>query len=262
MKTEGWLMLHNVFPILEFDEDRDAFIRPERHIKPLDISERAVLCFFSDAIKKLLAKYPHKIVTHLKGEGLTFPVYELDYKDKPIVLVQAIVGAPWAAGHIEELTAYGCRKFIACGGCGVLQKDIAVGHLIIPVSAVRDEGTSYHYLPPSREVNMNKHAVKVIENTLTESNVPYIKGKTWTTDAFFRETPAKVKHRREEGCIAVDMEASAFIAVAEYNNVTFGQIFYAGDNLGGEEWDNRGWQSRDDIREWVLTLSIEACLNL
>jgi len=255
-------MLHHDFPILEFDEDRNAFIRPERIIKPIDISERAVICFFTDAIEKLLAEYPHKIVTHLKGEGLTLPVYELDYNGKPVVLVQAIVGAPLAAAHIEELTAYGCRKYMACGGCGVLQKDIALGHLIIPISAVRDEGTSYHYLPPSREVEMEEHTVKIIEETLTENGIPYLKGKTWTTDAFFRETPAKIKRRKEEGCIAVDMEASAFIAVAKYNNVSFGQIFYAGDNLGGDEWDGRKWHDRTDIRELVLKLSIEACLKM
>ena len=71
-------MLHKEFPILEFDEDRDAFIRPERLLTPLDISERAVLCFFLDAIEKLITEYPHKIMTHLKGEGTSVPVYELD----------------------------------------------------------------------------------------------------------------------------------------------------------------------------------------
>ena len=57
-----------------------------------------------------------------------------------------------AAGLLEEMIAWGCRKFIACGGCGVLAQEIAVGHLILVTSAVRDEGVSYHYLPPAREV--------------------------------------------------------------------------------------------------------------
>jgi len=255
-------MLRKEFPILEFDEDRDAFIRPERLIKPLDISERAVLCFFLDAIEKLIMEYPHKIITHLKGEGASIPVYELDYNGNRVVLVQAMVGAPWAAGHLEELTAYGCKKYIACGGCGVLQKDIAVGHLIIPTSAIRDEGTSYHYLPPSREVSMNANAVQAIESVLLEQKAPFIKTKTWTTDAFFRETPAKIQLRKDEGCVAVEMEASAFIAVAQYLDVEFGQILYAGDSLAGEEWDSRQWHSRTDIREAVLKLAIDACLKV
>ena len=256
-------MLSKEFPILEYDSDRNAFIRPEKILQPIEgLSERAVICFFIDAIEKILAAHPHKVVTHLRGEGIVLPVYELEYKGEKVVLVQAIVGAPWAAGHIEELTAYGCKKYIACGGCGVLQKDLAVGHLIIPTSAVRDEGTSYHYAPPSREIAMDEKAIKAIEATLTENNAPYIKAKTWTTDAFFRETPAKVELRKQEGCATVEMEASAFIAVARYNQVDFGQILYAGDSLAGEEWDSRGWTKRDDIREFVLTLAIEACLKL
>jgi len=255
-------MQNHPFPILEFDPDRDAFIRPERIIQPLDIAEKAVICFFIDAIEKVLAEYPHKIVAHIKSEGIITPVYELDYKGEKIVLVQAIVGAPLAAGHLEELTAFGCRKYVACGGCGVLQNDIAVGHLIIPTSAVRDEGTSYHYIEPSREVAMDARAVTIIESTLQENKMPYIKGKTWTTDAFYRETPARIKRRKEEDCIAVDMEASAFIAVAQYLKVDFGQIFYAGDNLSGDKWDGRKWQSREDIREAVLKLAMDACLKM
>ena len=255
-------MIKNDFPILEFDEDRNAFIRPEKLIKPTDISQNAVICFFSDAIESALTKYKHRIVGRLKSEGIILPLYELDYKDNKIALVQAIPGAPWAAGHIEELTAYGCRKYIACGGCGVLQKDIAVGHLIIPATAVRDEGTSYHYIAPSREIHMDEHAIKAIEGILQKNNVPYIKSKTWTTDAFFRETPGKVELRKSEGCVAVEMEASAFIATARYNDVVFGQILYAGDSLAGDEWDHRGWVSRNEIREYVLELAFDSCLAL
>ncbi|MCL2500459.1 MAG: nucleoside phosphorylase [Defluviitaleaceae bacterium] len=255
-------MIKSEFPILEYDEDRNALIRPERIIQPIDISERVVICFFGDAIEKVLSEHPHKTVANIRFESFSIPVYELEYKGERIALVQAIVGAPLAVGHIEELTAYGCKKFIACGGCGVLQKDIAVGHLIIPVTAVRDEGTSYHYVKPSREILMDSRVVEIIESVLLEKNVPFIKAKTWTTDAFYRETPAKVQRRKEEGCMTVEMEASAFIAAAQYNQVDFGQILYAGDSLAGEEWDNREWTTRTDIRESVLRLALDVCLRL
>jgi len=254
--------LRRDFPILEFDADRDAFIRPDRIIEPIYISERAVICFFADANERFISRHPHKIVAYMKPEGLTIPVYEVEYKGERVVLVQAIVGAPMAAGHIEELVAYGCRKFIACGGCGVLEKDIAVGHLIIPTTAIRDEGTSYHYAPPSREIAMSEHAIQAIESTLAKENVPYVKAKTWTTDAFFRETNGKIQLRKEEGCLAVEMETSAFIAVAKYNNVEFGQILYAGDSLAGDSWDGRKWTERSDIRDSVLRMAFDSCLNL
>jgi len=255
-------MIKKEFPIIEFDPDKNAYIRPSMLLQPMDISERCVLCFFSDAIEKILKEYSHKVVTHLISECIKIPVYEINYNGVDIILLQACVGAPMAAGQIEELTVLGCNKFIACGGCGVLNKDIAVGNLIIPVSAVRDEGTSYHYIEPSREIFANEKVVKVIEDTLSSQYIPYIKAKTWTTDAFFRETPARVELRKSEGCVTVDMEASAFIAVAEYNNVEFGQILYAGDSLAGEEWDYRGWNNREKVRELALRLALDSCLRL
>jgi len=256
-------MQKNEFPILEYDDDKNAFIRPERLINPVEgIAKKAVLCFFVDAIEKIISEYPSKIVTHIKGEGLFLPVYEIKYNGENIVIVQALIGAPMAAAHIEVLTASGCRKYIVCGGCGVLKNDIAVGHLIIPVSAVRDEGTSYHYAPPAREISMNEQAIQAIETVFIEKDVPFIKAKTWTTDAFYRETSAKIKHRKEEGCVTVEMEASAFFAVAKYLNVELGQILYAGDSLAGEAWDDREWKDRVDIREAVLKLALDSCLKL
>ncbi len=255
-------MIKKEFPILEFDEDRNAFIRPDVLINPVDIAPECVLCFFPEAIEKIIDEYPHRVAADFTAESLKLPVYELEYRNKKIVLIQAGVGAPVAAAQIEELTALGCKKFIACGSCGVLDKDIAAGHLIIPTSAVRDEGTSYHYIAPSREIAADKHMVQMIEKTFIQKNVPYIKAKTWTTDAVYRETPGRIALRKSEGCVAVEMEASAYMAVAEYNNVGFGQILYAGDNLGGDVWDSRGFSRLTDIREFVLRLALDVCLNM
>ena len=250
------------YPILEFDEDRNAFLKPGDIMKPTDISEKCVLCFFGESIEKALEEYPHRIVAVFTAESLKLPVYELEYHGEKIALIQAGVGAPLAAAQIEELTALGCRKYIACGGCGVLDDEIAVGHLIIPVSAVRDEGTSYHYIKPSREIEADPRVVEIIEKTLSDHDIPYIKAKTWTTDAVYRETPRKIRQRRKEGCVTVEMEASAYMAVSRYNGAEFGQILYAGDSLGGETWDGRGWEKRTDIRDLVLRLAIDACSRL
>jgi len=259
---EDILMIEKEYPILEFDEERNAFIRPNNIIQPVEIAEKCVLCFFSEAIEKILDEYPHRIAGNFQAESLRLPVYELDYQGNKIALIQAGVGAPIAGAQIEELTAFGCRKFIACGSCGVLQKEIAVGHLIIPISAIRDEGTSYHYIKPSREIYANERIVQIIEETFLEQQVPYIKAKTWTTDAFYRETPLKIQQRKKEECVTVEMETSAYMAVSQYNNVEFGQILYAGDNLGGETWDSRSFNSRTEIREFVLRLALDACIKI
>lgn len=255
-------MLQKEFPILEFDKEKNALIRPYNGIQSADIADRCVLCFFGEVIDKVLEECSHKIVTHFIAGSVKLPIYELEYKDEKVMLLQAYVGAPGAAAQMDELTALGCRKFIACGGCGVLQKDIAVGHLIIPTAAVRDEGTSYHYVEPAREITANERIVKAIEKTLTEQSVPYIKAKTWTTDAIYRETPAKIKQRKSEGCVTVEMETAAYIAVSQYNDVDFGQILYAGDSLAGDEWDNRGWGTRTNLREFVLRIALDICIAI
>lgn len=189
-------------------------------------------------------------------------MYETIYNEKRIALVLGFLGAAGSAGLLEELIAFGCKKFIVCGGAGVLQKDIVVGHLIIPISAVRDEGVSYHYIEPSREIECSKDTVEAIEREFKKDGIKYLKGKTWTTDAFYRETKDKVALRISEGCITVEMEAAAFFAVAKFRNVELGQILYGGDDLSGQEWYGRKWNVRQDIRENLVDLSLKICLTL
>jgi len=143
-----------------------------------------------------------------------------------------------------------------------LQKDIQVGHLVVPYSAVRDEGLSYHYLEPSREVECDYEVVDAIEKQLKNGNIPYIKAKTWTTDAFYRETEDKIKLRVSEGCVTVEMEAAALFAVSKFRGVKLGQILFGGDDLSGIEWDSRKWNSRDAIKENLVELSLKICLSL
>lgn len=250
------------YPILEFDPCRNSYLDPSKFIKAIDIPEYCVITFFREVIEERLNNGKLKQIANIHSESMDIPVYETEYDGKRVVLVLSYLGAPGAAAQIEELIALGCKKFIVCGGAGVLKSDIAVGHLIIPTSAVRDEGTSYHYIKPSREVECSKEAVEVIERELNKNGIKYIKAKTWTTDAIYRETKDKIALRASEGCATVEMEAAAFFAVAEFRNVELAQILYGGDNLGGEEWNGRKWSSRKDIRENLVDLSIKICLQL
>ncbi|MGV8981685.1 nucleoside phosphorylase [Clostridium sp.] len=250
------------YPILEFDSCRSAFIEPSSFIKPIDIGECCVISFFRDIIEMKNNNGQLKQVATIHSETLDIPIYETMHNGKRVALALGFLGAAGSAALLEELIAFGCKKFIVCGGAGVLQKDIAVGHLIIPTSAVRDEGVSYHYIEPSREVECNKEIVEVIELELKKDGIKYIKAKTWTTDALYRETKEKVALRISEGCVTVEMEAAAFFAVAKFRNVALGQILYGGDDLSGEEWDERLWNGRKDIRENLVDLSIKICSEL
>jgi uridine phosphorylase len=250
------------YPILEFDPSRRAVIEPHGP-RPVDPPpEACVLCFFGEVIRKLARQKRLRRLATFHSEMGPHHLYELAVDGRKIALHQAAVGAALAAGLLEEVIAAGCRYFVACGSAGVLNREIAVGHVVVPVSAVRDEGTSYHYAPPGREIEPCPEAVAAIEQTLIERKVPYVKGKTWTTDAFYRETPAKVALRRAEGCITVEMEAAAFFAVARFRNIAFGQMLYGGDDVSGETWDTRNWHSRTTAREALFWLAVDAALRM
>ncbi|RME87909.1 MAG: hypothetical protein D6770_08190 [Anaerolineae bacterium] len=250
------------YPILEFDPERRALIEPTHVIKPRDVPEHCVITFFREIIEKVVVEHRAKILAENRWEDGPHPLYEFEYGGRRLAFFHPGVGAAMAANLLEEVIALGCRKFIACGGAGVLEPDLAVGHLIVVSGAVRDEGVSYHYLPPAREVKANQVALEVLLKELNRRGLPYRLGKTWTTDAPYRETQGKIARRREEGCLTVEMEAAGMMAVAEFRGVTFGQILYSGDDLSGTEWDSREWQTRSAIREQLFWLCADVCLNL
>ncbi|MGE5431474.1 MAG: nucleoside phosphorylase [Syntrophomonadaceae bacterium] len=252
----------DTYPILEFDPAKEAVLEPTSHIKPVEVSEYCVFSFFRDVIEKVAREIPVRIVKVLNSEMGKHPLYEMDFKGKKIAFFHSPVGAPFAAAALEEVIAVGCRKFIACGGSGVLDSSIHCGKVVVPYSALRDEGTSYHYLPPSREVEADPEAVQAIKDTLDDNKIDYISTRTWTTDAVYRETRGIINKRKAEGCLVVEMEAAAFFAVAKFRGVKFGQVLYGGDDISCEEWDHRDWSKQKDVRERLFWLSVEACLRI
>jgi uridine phosphorylase len=250
------------YPILEFDPTLPALIEPGLVNEPLGAPEHCVICFFKEVTERVAAEHNARVLVENKWEDGPHPLYEIKLGEDRLAFTHPGVGAPLAAGLLEEVIAFGCRKFIVCGGCGVLEPEIAVGGLVVLSSALRDEGTSYHYLPPGREVKAARRAVESLEAVLGTHGLPYRLGKSWTTDAPYRETPEKIARRRAEGCSVVEMEAAALMAVAQFRRVPLGQVVYGGDDVSGVEWSNRGWQSRAEVRENLFWLAAEACLRL
>ena len=249
-------------PILEFDPTPTAVIEPGEVIAPIDLAPHVVLCFFQDVIATIVDELDGRVVDHVASEMGRNPIYEVNLGGQRLAVIHPGVGAPLAAGFLEELVARGAKAFVACGGAGVLVPDVALGHVIVPTSAVRDEGTSYHYLAPSRTAAPSPSAVDAIVETLEDHHVPFVTGGTWTIDAFYRETKAKVERRVAEGCLTVEMEAAAFFAVASFRGVTLGQMLYAGDDLSGDAWDHRDWDEHTSGRETLFRQAAEAVLRL
>lgn len=255
-------MIKKEFPILEFDGVSDNIIEPSKFLKKIDMSERVIMCFYSEVIEKLVNEGRLKEIKNLHSQMGKHPIYELEHEGKKVTVFHPGVGAALGAGLMEEVIALGGSKFISCGSGGVLDKNITAGHILVPYSAVRDEGISYHYVEPSREISVNKKAIKAIEKVLKSHNCNYLLVKTWSTDSFYRETKDKMKFRKDEGCLAVEMECSAFCAVAEYRDVIFGQIIYSGDDISCEEWNSRSEVDRKFVREALFWFSVEASLEL
>ncbi|ACR79353.1 nucleoside phosphorylase [Kosmotoga olearia] len=256
-------MKDNIPPILEFDGTTPAVIEPGKIIKPLpQMPEKVILVFYQEVIDFLRDAGKLRLLNIRRSEVGEFPIYLLEYKEQQIAVFNPGLGAPCAAGFYEELIALGAKKTIACGSAGVVNPKLKRGSIVIVDSAVRDEGTSYHYLPPSREIKANEKVIKIIEETLKDLGVPYVKGKTWTTDAFYRETQNRVKKRLAEGCVTVEMEASALMAVSEFRGVEFGQILSSSDDVSGTEWDPRIPPEASSHKEKIFWLAAECLIRL
>lgn len=250
----------NAFPILEYDDEKDGVIIPNRNGKAL-LPEIGVITFFREVLEDFISKYKSEIRYNYRSEMANFPIYVLEYKGIELCMIQAVVGSASIAMMTDFLIGYGVKKIIACGGCGVLA-DIPAGDVILPVTALRDEGASYHYLPPSRDIDLNTEMISVIKKTLDDNNVPYLECKTWTTDAFFRETPDMITYRREEGCQVVEMECAAMAAVAQFRGIKFGQLLYSGDILFDlSDYNDRNWFANLTAREKLFYLTLEAAIN-
>ncbi|MBN1247130.1 MAG: nucleoside phosphorylase [Anaerolineae bacterium] len=250
------------YPILEHDPDAEAFIEPSKVVRQRDMPEACVISFFRDVIDEVAMEHEARTLVENRWEDGPHVVYEIAFKGNRLAFFHPGVGAALSSALLEEVIAFGCRKFVVCGGCGVLERNVATGHLIVVSGAIRDEGTSYHYLPPSREVQANAAALDVVIRVLSAHSVPHLVGKTWTTDGPYRETLGMIQRRRDEGCLTVEMEAAGLMAVAQFRGVPLAQILYAGDDLSGAQWDNRNWQSKADVRTHLFWLAAEAAISL
>lgn len=227
---------------------RPALFSPSDTTKKIDtFPELCVSTFSENIIQKFSSLSDTKKIAELYTANGVILVYKIRYKDTDIAFYLSRVGAPACVVGFEEIVAMGAKKFVLFGSCGVLNDDSVKDKLIIPISAVRDEGTSYHYIASSPEIEADPHSVKILESVLSNCGYPYIKGKTWTSDAIYRETLPLIQERKQEGCIAVEMEYASMLAVAKYRHIPFIQFLYGADDLSSEIWDIR------DLASYGLT---------
>lgn len=245
----------NEFPILEYDFDSAEILKPNHGAEQLTLPEKCVFAFLGDTIDAYAAETGAAVAEHFETITKTYPIYVVKNDGEEFCLCQAPLGAPAAAQFMDCLIACGCRKIVTAGSCGVLT-EMAENEFLIPTKALRDEGTSYHYLPAARYAEPASEAVQAIEKTFRALGLPFRECITWTTDGFFRETRDMVAYRKAEGCATVEMECAALAACAKKRGAAFGQILYTADSLANaEQHDDRDW-GKDSLRK-ALELCVE-----
>ena len=228
-------------PILEFDSDTDAILAPTHERLALHLPRKAVFAFLGNYIETYAKEHSCTQAGLFVSSTKSYPIYITQYKGTDICFCQAPVGAAAAVQILDWLIGYGVTEIISTGSCGVLQ-DLPENTFLVPVKALRDEGTSYHYMKPSRFIDINTTALSAIEAALTEHGLPYTEVITWSTDGFFRETKEKVAYRKAEGCSVVEMECAALAACAQLRGAVWGELLFTADTLAdSESYNERDW---------------------
>lgn len=237
-----------------FDNASEEIIKPEYISSAGENFPKTLIATFRPQLVELLkARYETEEMGDMEAI-LPVPVHCFTYKGRRLGMYLTMLGGPASAGLMEEAAAMGGEKFLFFGSAGVLDRQLAAGRLIIPTAAYRDEGTSYHYLPPGDYVDIPT-AGRLAE-IFTELNYPHVSGKIWTTDAIYRETRNNMEKRRRDGCIAVDMECASLMAAAQFRKIPVYQFVYAEDSLDGEAWDARTMLAEDLASEYEIYLRI------
>ena len=250
-------------PLLE-DEDLtgEAVIEPSRLIRPVDAPTVAVACFFRDVVEELSGRQDARPVCRLHSEMGPASLWEIEHRGVRLGVFHPGVGAPLAGAMLEQVIARGVRGVIACGAAGALVPELVMGHAVILTGAVRDEGTSFHYLPAGRVVWADPGPAGSLADALSAAGVETAHGLSWSMDAIYRETRARVSRRVEEGCLVVEMEASALMAIARYRSIPFGEVVMAGDSLADREWQHRGWMTAKSARRQLFASAADAAVAL
>ncbi|MBR1430652.1 MULTISPECIES: nucleoside phosphorylase [Ruminococcus] len=246
-------MIKHEFPILDHDSNTNELFKPRICT---ELPEKAVFGLLGDCIDSYARDFGGRVAEVFPTITKDYPIYIIEHNGEEICLFQAPMGAPAAVQNFEILLNCGVKHIISAGSCGVL-REMPENRFMVPVRALRDEGCSYHYLPPSRFVELDMPMTEHICRCLGEMSIPYERCTTWTTDAFFRETPDMVEYRRSEGCTAVDMECSALAACAKLRGADFGMLFFTADTLA--DMDN---YDRRDFGEASRAPALRLCLDI
>jgi uridine phosphorylase len=194
----------------------ENLLREARRQKALATSPAPSICLLDpdgDILDSLVAE--NKAVLEPAWACYHTRLYSFEQEGVRYGIVARVVGASFAVLVAEELFASGCELLISVTSAGQILPTRQPPYFILIDKALRDEGTSYHYLPPSDYSHLDAALLKLLDGVFTSAHVPVERGATWTTDAPFRETASGIVRHREAEILAVEMEAAALYAFAK-----------------------------------------------
>ncbi len=229
------------FPNFPNKHREEAFITPEASVAhfvtddpPLPFPDAVVFCYQSSLLAHILGQHETAGVER----GTYRHLHWLQETENRVAVAGGFgVGAPAVVLVLEALIVQGIRRFLSIGTAGSLQRDLTIGDIVVCDRAIRDEGTSHHYLPPKKYAHASPAMTARLVDALQATDTPHHVGTSWTIDAPYRETIAEVQHYQSEGVLTVEMEAAALFAVASYRDVEMGSLLTISDSLADLKWD-------------------------
>lgn len=220
-----------------FDSTSEEIIKVTRGENAVKV-DACILTFSHNIRQYVVDNFDCRLIGNLYSANGASPMYAFDYKGHTFAFYMSFIGAPACVADMEDtLSLIDTDKYIVFGGAGCLNKEIARGKVMVPTEAYRDEGTSYHYAPAADYITI-KNSERVAA-FMEESGLPYVLGRTWTTDAFHRETRNKFSRHKDDGCISVEMECAAVQAMCDFRGLNPYFFFTAGDLLDAPKWETR-----------------------
>lgn len=250
------MLTPGAWPILDHDDDPDDLISGLLWGgTKVELPSRAVLAILGSKVAAHANAQGWEQIDAVEMITASYPIHLATRDGRELALVEAPVGAPATVMVAEWLVQRGVRTVVAVGSCGALH-DFGEGEFMVPTKALRDEGTSHHYLPPSTWVATDPQVSAACSAAIRGRGHSAAEVATWTTDGFFRETRAMIERRKQQGCGVVEMECASLAAWAKFRGVGFGQILFTADSLAGEHYDPRDWGV--DSHEVALRIGLDA----
>jgi uridine phosphorylase len=207
-------------------------VRTERSIGPESVPAICVLDFDGDLTDWVNAKGLARPSTTWACFHTTMNVVKVDGIDCGII--PRTIGGSYAVLVAEQLRISGAELVVGLTSAGRVLASLLLPSLVIATSAIRDEGTSYHYLPPAEIVHAPSGIAESLESQLRGLDLPVTQGCVWTTDAPYRETREQLEYYANKGVLAVEMQAASLFAFAEARRAAVGLIAHVTNAIDHE----------------------------